>query len=155
MADKVHILTEEGIKKLKEELDLLSNVRRKEVAQRLRNAIEDGDLSENAGYDEAKREQAFVEGRIREVEAILRNARLLGHAEHNGVVTTGSTVTVVEEGCDPETYQIVGAVEADPAAGRISYESPLGRSLMGHAEGDRVEVETPSGLIRFKIVAIR
>ncbi len=155
MADRVHILTREGIDKLEEELDQLSKVRRKEVAQRLKAAIEEGDLSENAGYDEAKRDQAFVEGRIKEIEAILRNARVMTHADNNGVITTGSTVTIVEKGRDPETYQIVSAIEADPSQGRISYESPLGKALMGHSTGDQVDVETPGGVLHLTVQEIR
>jgi len=155
MADRVYVLTRGGIEKLEEELDQLSNVRRKEVAQRLKSAIDQGDLKENAGYDEAKREQGFVEGRIKEIEAILRNARVMTRSEPDGVVDVGSTVTMVEKGRDPETYQIVSAVEADPSAGRISYESPLGKALMGHSTGDQVDVATPGGVRHLSVQEIR
>lgn len=154
MSDRVHVLTPEGKEKLEEELHHLRSVRRAEVADHLRDAIDEGDLTENAGYDEAKREQGFVEGRIRELEAILANARILECARDTDRATPGCRVTVAEDGEEPETYHIVGALEADPAAGRISYESPLGRALMGRAVGDRVEVRTPSGVLRFRVLEI-
>ena len=153
-AQKTYFLTPEGKRKLEEELEYLRTVKRQEVARNLRAAIEEGDLSENAGYEESKRQQALLEGRIREVEALLANARILEEKQGSEVVSLGSRVTIVEEGGSPETYQIVGPAEADPFQGRISNESPLGRELLGHRLGDIVEVETPDGPIRFEIIAI-
>jgi len=155
MADRVHVLTPEGKQQLEEELAHLTEVRRPQVAARLKAAIEDGDLTENAGYDEAKREQGFVEGRIRELQSILANAQILGDDADTDRVSVGCRVTVVEGEGAPETYHIVGVVEADPSRGRISYESPLGRALLGRSVGDRVEVQTPGGLLRFRITDIQ
>lgn len=158
MAERTHALTAEGREKMEKELEYLRTVRRQEVAERLKSAIDEGDLSENAGYDESKREQAFVEGRIRELEAILANAATLEAAGPSDVVVPGSAVTVVEDAGDgaedAETYHIVSAVEADPLNGRISYESPLGRALLGRKRGDRVEVLTPGGVIHFRVLEI-
>ncbi|NLD74222.1 MAG: transcription elongation factor GreA [Chloroflexi bacterium] len=155
MAERVQYITREGRQKLEDELEHLRTVAKREVARRLKESIEDGDITENAGYDEAKREQAFVEGRIRDIEAILANAQLLQDASQRDVVAAGTTVTVAEDGERPETYYIVGAVEADPANGRISFESPLGQALMGRRKGDRVQVQTPGGTLHFRIVEIR
>jgi len=148
-------LTAEGKEKLESELDRLVNVRRPEVAAQLKAAIEEGDLSENAGYDEAKRDQAFLEGRIQEIEAILRNARPLEGNGNKDIVGAGSKVTIVESGTDfEEHYLIVGPAEADPAGGRISNHSPLGQALLGHRVGDSIEVNSPGGLIAFEIRSI-
>ena len=154
MPYRSHFLTPEGKRKLEAEVEHLRTVRRKEVAENLKSAIEDGDLSENAGYEEAKREQAFVEGRILDVEAILGNARVLEESDGQGdLVTVGSRVLVVEEGqSDPEAYHIVGPAEADPAAGRISNESPLGHQLLGRRIGDKISVDTPGGVLYFEIL---
>ncbi len=154
MADTVHFLTPEGRQKLETELEYLRTVKRKQVAENLKAAVEEGDISENAGYDEMKREQAFVEGRIQVVEAILANAQVLRASGNGEIVSIGSRVTVAEDGESPETYLIVGRAEADPVKGRISNESPLGRALLGHSIGDQVCVETPSGNIHFSIIAI-
>lgn len=154
MSGKVHFLTPEGRRKLEEELDHLRTVKRKEVAENLASAVDEGDLSENAGYEETKRMQAFVEGRIREIEAILADAQVLTDSDNHDTVMLGASVTVREEGEAPETYQIVGHAEADPLKGRISNESPLGRALIGRHIGDQVTVQTPGGLVRFAIVAI-
>ena len=151
----VHFLTPEGRRRLEKELEFLRTVRRREVAANLRSTLEEGDLTENAGYDEWKRAQAFVEGRIREVEAILANPRLLKVSDDHDVVCLGARVTVAEEGREPETYQIVGRAEADPLAGRISNESPLGAALLGHRIGGKVQVKAPSGLINFEILGIQ
>jgi len=148
-------LTPEGVVRLKEELDELVNVRRPALAERLRKAIQQGDLWENADYITAKEEQAFLEGRIREIETMLRNAVLIEYEGPADEVGLGSRVTVVEEGTDePEVFHLVGPAEADPGNGRISYESPLGRALMGHRVGDRVRVEAPAGEIVFRIVGV-
>jgi len=149
-------LTQEGIERLKKELDELVNVRRPALAERLRRAIQQGDLSENADYIAAKEEQGFLEGRIQEIETMLRNAVII---EANGPVDEvglGSRVTIIEEGEEElETFRLVGPAEADPTNGRISYESPLGQALMGHRVGDVVSVEAPAGVLRFRIVAIK
>jgi transcription elongation factor GreA len=146
-------LTAEGAAKLRAELSELTGPRREELAQRLRSAIQMGDLSENADYHKAKEDQAFLEGRIQEIEAVLRTA-LIVEKTRSDIVTVGSTVTVQEEGFDPETYDLVGAKEADPRNGKISNESPIGSALMDHKVGDVVEAETPGGKIRFKILKI-
>jgi transcription elongation factor GreA len=146
-------LTPEGETKLKDELTQLKGPRREELSQRLRAAIQMGDLSENADYHKAKEDQAFLEGRIQEIEAILRQAVII-EKSRGDVVNVGSTVTVQEDTFDPETYDLVGATEADPRNGKISNESPLGRALMGHRASDVVEVETPGGKIRVKILKV-
>jgi transcription elongation factor GreA len=147
-------LTRDGYKKLKEELEYLKTVRRVEVAQAIHDAKIDGDVMENAGYEEAKRQQAFLEGRIMTVEALLKNAVLIESNGCSDTVGLGSRVTVVEAGFEPETYSIVGSAEANPGAGRISNESPLGKALIGHKAGDRVTFEAPSGLVEIKVVSI-
>ena len=154
MVERVHFLTPEGYQKLEKELAYLRTVRRSQVAANLKAAVEGGDLTENAGYDESKREQAFVEGRIREIEAILSTAQVLTDRSDHEVVTLGARVTIVEDGGEPETYQLVGRAEADPLKGRISNESPLGRALLGRRVGDRVHVNTPGGTLCFEIIAI-
>jgi len=154
--NKAVYVTPEGLKKLKAELDELVNVRRIAMAQRLSAAIKQGDLSENADYITAKEEQGFLEGRIRELEFAVRNAVVIEEAiVTDGRATLGSHVTVVEEGYDDqETYHIVGPLEADPAKGKISHESPLGEALMGRKVGDKVKVQAPVGEIEFRIVEI-
>ena len=152
MAHKTY-LTPEGEAKLKTELAELTGRRREELAQRLRSAIQMGDLSENADYHKAKEDQAFLEGRIQEIEAALRSAVII-EKTHSDIVTVGSSVTIQEEDFPPETYHLVGAKEADPRNGRISNESPIGRALMDHKVGDVVETETPAGKITFKILKI-
>jgi len=146
-------LTTEGAEKLTAELKELTGRRREELAQRLRAAIQMGDLSENADYHKAKEDQSFLEGRIQEIEAVLRTAVIV-EKTRSDIVTVGSTVTVQEENFDPETYYVVGAKEADPRKGKISNESPIGRALMDHKAGEVVEAETPSGKIRIKILKI-
>jgi len=146
-------LTVEGEKKLRAELAELTGPRREELSKRLRSAIQMGDLSENADYHKAKEDQAFLEGRIQEIEAVLRMAVIV-EKTNSDVVTVSSHVTVQEEGFDPETYHLVGAKEADPRNGKISNESPLGKALMHHKVGDIVEAETPGGKLIFKILKI-
>jgi transcription elongation factor GreA len=146
-------LTAEGAEKLKAELKELTGPRREELSQRLRSAIQMGDLSENADYHKAKEDQAFLEGRIQEIEAVLRTAVIV-EKKHSDVVTVGSTVTVQEDDFTPETYYLVGAKEADPRNGKISNESPIGRALMEHRVGDVVEAETPGGKLKIKILKI-
>jgi transcription elongation factor GreA len=146
-------LTPEGETRLRAELAELTGPRREELAKRLRAAIQMGDLSENADYHKAKEDQGFLEGRIQEIEAILRMAVIIVKKQSD-VVTVGSHVTVQEADFDPETYYLVGAKEADPRSGKISNESPIGKALMDHKAGDVVEAETPGGRIKFKILKI-
>jgi transcription elongation factor GreA len=148
-------LTADGVKKLQEELEYLVNVRRPEVARQIADAKSDGDVSENAGYDEAKNTQAFVEGRILTLKTILSSAVIIHENGSNDMVDIGSKVTIrdVEYG-DQETYTIVGSTEVDPGNGRISLKSPIGRALMGHRRGERVQVQTPGGGAEFEIITI-
>jgi len=147
-------LTADGEAKLKAELEELKGPRREDLAKRLRSAIQMGDLSENADYHKAKEDQGFLEGRIQEIEYILRNAVIIEKNVGRDVVNVGNHVTIQEAESPPETYHVVGAKEADPRNGRISNESPIGRALMNHKVGDVVEAETPGGRIKVKIVKI-
>ena len=147
-------LTPEGEAKLNAELQDLKGPKREELSKRLRSAIQMGDLSENADYHKAKEDQGFLEGRIQELEAILRNAIIIKETKSSGIIFIGSHVTIQEDTFDPETYHLVGPTEADPRQGRISYESPIGRALMDKKVGDVVEAETPGGKIKFKILKI-
>ena len=146
-------LTSEGEKKLRAELAELTGPRREELSKRLRSAIQMGDLSENADYHKAKEDQAFLEGRIQEIEAVLRIAVIVEKV-NTDVVTVGNKVTVQEGDFEPEVFHLVGAKEADPRNGKISNESPIGRALMEHKVGDVVEAETPGGKLKFKILKI-
>jgi transcription elongation factor GreA len=156
MNDEVHYLTPEGLRAYEERLDFLRNVRRQEVAERLRLALEEGgELVENAEYEDAKNEQAFVEGEIMRLEIILSNAQLIEDSGARDTVSLGIKVTVQEIGTNTvEEYILVGAAEANPRLGKISYKSPLGRALMDQQVGDRVTVEAPDGTIEFEIKAI-
>ncbi|MCC6169484.1 MAG: transcription elongation factor GreA [Caldilineaceae bacterium] len=149
-------LTADGLKKVQEEYEYLTGTRRKEVAQMIAEAKAEGDISENAGYDEAKTTQGFLEGRIRELENIIKNAQVIeDHVHPTDVVTLGRTVVVREEGTDfEETYTIVGAVEADPSNGRVSNESPMGQALLERRIGQRVTVNSPGGAIVFEILGV-
>lgn len=139
-------LTRDGYRKLQDELDYLRTKKRLEIAERLHDAMDGGELIENAEYEAAKNEQAFVEGRIKELEILLATARVIEEKPHLAeTVQVGSTVTIQEEGMEPEEYTIVGAAEANPAAGRISNESPLGKALLGRKVGDQVVVDAPAG----------
>ena len=149
-------LTPEGQKKIEEELHYLKTTRREEMALKLETAIRQGDLKENADYHDAKDEQGFIEGRIRDLEDSLRRSQLIEVEGPSDKVRVGSTVTVNEDGFDEEeTYHIVGAHEADPGNGRISNESPIGRALLGARAGDLVSAETPAGEIRFVVQSIK
>ena len=153
MADKKVMLTEDGYNKLVEKLNYLKSVRRIEVAERLKAAIALGDLSENSEYDDAKNEQAFLEGEIQDLEAKIRNSDII-KAGSGDVVQMGSKVTVVdlefaEDG--PETFMLVGSTEADPDEGKISNESPLGQALLGQKVGAVVDVHAPAGIIKYEI----
>lgn len=147
-------LTREGYEKLQEELEQLRTVKRQEIADRLHEAMEGGELIENAEYEAAKNEQAFVEGRIKELEILLANAHVISETEQAESVQIGSTVTVREEGSEPEVYTIVGAAEANPRAGRISNESPLGKALLNRKAGEVAHVEAPAGSFSVEILKI-
>lgn len=154
MVEREVFLTPEGKCKLEEELQYLRTVRRREVAERIHEAKTEGDIIESAEYEDAKNEQAFVEGRILTLETLLKNAVLIeeGPTDRVGV---GSWVTVVEDGRDePETYRIVDSAEADPARGFISLHSPIGQAIMGHKVGEKVDVRTPGGVVRLNILRI-
>jgi len=154
MVNKDIFLTQEGVQKLRQELEHLTTVRRQELAERLRAAIQHGDISENADYEHAKNEQAFVEGRILLLEETLKNAKIIQADGPSDTVRLGSQVTVVEDGSEPEEFHIVGPMEADPRQGRISNESPLGRALLGCRAGDDVTVEAPGGTTLFRILSV-
>lgn len=147
-------LTREGQQKLQEELDYLRTVKRQEVATRLHEAMEGGELIEDAEYEAAKNEQAFVEGRIQELEILLANARVIDESNNGDVVQVGSKVTIQEDQNEPEIYTIVGPAEANPRNGRISNESPLGRALMEHRAGDTVHVDAPGGSFVVRVVKV-
>ncbi len=148
------IISKEGYKKMKAELDHLINVKRKEIAQRIENAKELGDLSENAEYHEAKDAQAFNEGRIAELTAILKNVEIVENGGSKKEVSMGSTITV-KNGNGEKQYTIVSFNEVDPATGKISNESPLGMAFLGKKKGDKVIVNTPKGEIEYKITKIQ
>lgn len=154
MAD-VTYLTAEGAEGLRYELDNLIQVRRPELAQKLAEAVAQGDLKENADYHDAKEQQAFVEGRIQYLENILRSATIITNDGKSDVVSLGSQVTIVEVGMsEEEVYSIVGAAEANPSEGKISNESPIGSALLGSKKGDKVRVKTPDGEMFFKVKKI-
>ena len=148
-------LTAEGAARLKAELEDLKGPQREALARRLREAIQMGDLSENADYHKAKEDQGFLEGRIQELEYLLHEVVIIDDMPvKEGEVAVGSHVTIQEDGEDPETYHVVGSKEADPRNRRISNESPIGSALMGAKEGDLVSAETPGGIIKFKVLKI-
>ncbi|BAB04995.1 transcription elongation factor GreA [Halalkalibacterium halodurans] len=155
--EKKHYMTLEGKKKLEEELEYLKTERRKEVVERIKIARSFGDLSENSEYDSAKEEQAFVEGRISQIEKMIRNAEIIEESEGDAnVVSLGKTVKFVEipDG-EEEEYTIVGSAESDPFEGKISNDSPMAQSLLGHTIDDVVIVNTPGGEMEVKILEIR
>lgn len=154
MTERITYLTEAGKNKLQKELEYLRTVRRPQVARHIHEAKEGGDIMENAGYDEAKNEQAFVEGRIMTLEALLNQVQIIRETGHGDVVSLGSRVTVMEKDRKPEVFLIVGPAESSPSGGRISNESPLGRALMGHRAGDWIVVHTPDGPIQFEILDV-
>ncbi|MBS4959445.1 MAG: transcription elongation factor GreA [Clostridiales bacterium] len=157
MADKKVVLTYEGLKKMEEELQDLKVNQRREVAEKIKEARGQGDLSENAEYDAAKEEQAEIETRIVQLEKMLRNVEVIDEEDvRSDVVSIGNTVKVLDIEFDEEIdYTIVGSAEADPFNGRISNESPVGQGLIGHGVGETVTVDAPSGAIAFKILEIR
>ena len=156
MSEQEVILTREGLKQLEDELENLRTVKRAEVKERLKEAIALGDLSENSEYDDAKNEQAFMEGRILELEKIIRNAKVIDEDAHQeGTVTVGSLVKVKDIEFDEiNEYRLVGTVEADPMNNRISNESPVGRALLGRKKGEIVDVEVPAGIIKYEILEV-
>ena len=147
-------LTREGYDKLQEELEFLRTSKRLEIANRLHEAMEGGELIENAEYEAAKNEQAFVEGRIKELEILLATARVITGTEKGDSVQVGSKVTIQEDSNEPEKYTIVGAAEANPRAGRISNESPLGKALLNHKTGDMVQIDAPAGSFSVKVIKV-
>jgi transcription elongation factor GreA len=149
-----YYLTPEGAEKLRIELEDLKGPQREDLSRRLKEAIEQGDLSENADYSKAKEDQGFLEGRIQEIEAILGNAKIIEEKKSDGTVNIGSHITIQEADYPPEEYHLVGPTEANPREGRISHESPIGVALMGRKKGDEVEVKTPGGQIKLKILKI-
>jgi transcription elongation factor GreA len=156
MDEKETILTPEGLRKLEEELEFLKTVKRKEVAERIKQSKEFGDLMENSEYEDAKNEQAFIEGRILTLEGMLRNAKVINdHEVRSDVVPVGSTVRLVDEAGEELSYTIVGSPEADPRRDRISNESPVGRALLGKRRGETVTVKAPAGTTRYTIRAIK
>ena len=155
--DKVTLVTKAGLAKLKEELDNLKNVRRKEVAERLKEAISYGDLSENSEYEEAKNEQAFVEGRIVELEEKVKYAKIIEEKAHVATVQLGTKVVIKNvnrKTAEPEEYIIVGSTEADPLEHKISNESPVGASLLDKQKGDIVKVSIPDGVVEYEIMQL-
>lgn len=157
MGDKEVILTQEGLKKLEDELEHLKSVKRREIAERIKVAIGYGDISENSEYEDAKNEQAFIEGRVITLEKLLRNARIINNDDINtDAVGVGATVTVedVEFG-DTVEYLIVGTAESDPLNNKISNESPVGKAILGKQKGAIVDVNVPAGVIQYKIIDIR
>ena len=153
MAEKKNLMTYEGLKKLEDELQDLKVNRRKEVAQKIKEAREQGDLSENAEYDAAKDEQRDIEARIEEIEKILKNSEVADDEFGAGVINLGSTVTVYDCEFDEElVFKLVGSTEAKSLENKISNEAPLGKALIGKVAGDEVEVETPSGIMKYKVI---
>jgi len=155
MSNRPVYLTPEGREALEQELNFLKTVRRQQVANRLHEALGEGELIENAELEDARREQSFVEGRILALEEQLRKAVIIENSQSDGVVGVGSHVTVQEHDVDsPEEYHVVGSAEADPAHGKISNESPLGKALLGKRVGDKAVVQAPDGDIAFDILAV-
>jgi transcription elongation factor GreA len=154
---KVTLVTKEGFAKLKEELEYLKNVRRQEVAERIKEAISYGDLSENSEYEEAKNDQGFVEGRIQELEEKIKYAKIIEEKQHAATIQLGTKVKIREIGnskAEPEEYVIVGSTEADPLARKISNESPVGAALLDKCKGDIVKVNAPGGVIEYEILQL-
>ena len=154
MKDELY-LTPEGADKLRKELAELKGPRRTELAARLKHAVSQGDLSENADYISAKEDQAFLEGRIQELDTILKDATVVDPDSRSNNVMVGTTVVIQNEGNAEETFYIVGEKEADPRNGKISHKSPIGKSLMGKGVGDVAIAETPGGKLEFKILSLR
>ena len=156
MADKEVILTLEGLNKLEKELEHLKTVRRREVAERIKQALEFGDINENSEYEDAKNEQGFIEGRILAIEKMLRNVKIIDDQEVTlNEVGLGSKVTLLDvETGEQLVYSIVGSAEADPSNSRISNESPVGKALLGRKVGEEIEVNVPVGVLRYRVEEI-
>jgi transcription elongation factor GreA len=157
LPEKEVLLTGDGIKKLEDELHLLKSVKRREVAERIRTAIDFGDISENSEYEEAKNEQAFIEGRIITLEKMLRHARLIDTSDvPPDTVAVGSTVLLRDQNTGDEIkYTIVGSAEADPDNSKISNKSPVGKALLGKKVGEQIEVKVPAGTLKYVILNIK
>ena len=157
MSEKEVILTPEGLKKLEGELEMLKTVKRREVAERIKVAIGYGDISENSEYDDAKNEQAFIEGRVITLEKMLRNARIINDEEvDTDIVSIGSRVKLKDlEFGDEVEYSIVGTAESDPSENKISNESPVGKAILGKEKGATVDVNVPDGIIQYEIIDIQ
>jgi len=152
------LLTPGGLEKLEKELEHLRSVKRKEVASRIKKAISFGDITENSEYEDAKNEQAFIEGRIATLEKMLKNARVLEKEENqqNQEVSLGATVVIRDLGLNEDfEYTIVGTAEADPSNNMISNESPVGQAILGQPRGEVVEVKVPAGTLQYKIIEIK
>ena len=148
-----YLLTKEGAEKMRTELADMKTRQRDDISKRLRIAIQQGDLSENADYHKAKEDQAFLEGKIKEYEEVLAGAKIIQES-NSGAIDVGSWVTIQEQNQPEERYQVVGATEANPRQGRISNESPIGSALLGHRVGDLVVVKTPRGEMKFKVLKV-
>ncbi|WP_240421467.1 transcription elongation factor GreA [Paenibacillus periandrae] len=157
MAEKEVILTQEGLKKLEDELEHLKSVKRREVAERIKVAIGYGDISENSEYEDAKNEQAFIEGRVITLEKMLRNARIINNADVNtDTVSVGAIVTLKDlEYGETVEYNIVGTAEADPFNNKISNESPVGKAILGKPKGTKVDINVPAGTLQYEIIDIK
>ena len=160
MAGKQVILTQEGLEKLEQELEELKSVKRKEIAEKIKVALSFGDLSENSEYDEAKNEQAIMEARIADIEVTLKNVKVIDESElsneniHIGSKVEGRVNNPRTGKTDVYNYKIVGSNEADPLSGNISDESAVGKALLGHGIGDKIEVEVPAGMMEYEVLAI-
>ncbi len=154
MEQQKFYLTKDGEEKLRRELEELRGPKRRELAKRLKNAVEMGDLSENADYIKAKEDQAFLEGRIQELETVLRYATIVDKAPLDGRIHVGSTVTIAMNGHPADVYTLVGVKEANPREGKISHESPIGKALIGKSAGETTYAETPSGQMELKILEV-
>lgn len=156
MSEEINYLTADGADRLKKELQQLKGPGREQISKRLRAAIQQGDLSENADYITTKEEQGFLEGKILELEILLKSVVIIDNLDrHTGEVTIGSHVTIQEDDYPPETYHLVGSKEASPSAGTISHESPIGKALIGGKVGDEVIADIPDGKIKLRILAIQ
>lgn len=157
--DKMTFITKEGLQKLQEELDHLKNVKRKEVVERIKEAITYGDLSENSEYEDAKNEQAFVEGRIIELEDKIKYAKIIDEKKKSAnQVRIGSTVFIKRVGkksAENEEYTVVGSTEADPINGKISNESPVGKALLGKEEGEIIKILAPAGFVEYEVLKVK
>ena len=154
MADKVHYLSKESLEALKKEYADVKYNRIPNVASKINEAKQQGDLSENAEYHQAKEEMAWAQGRLLELDEIINNAQIIEHEKTGGKINIGNTVKLKVNGIE-KNYQIVGAQEADPINGKISNESPLGNAFLGHKAGDKVEVRTPLGLQNYEIIDVK